>query len=148
MNSNCKFSWIFTTVIAFASLWGACAETQGQGIAAKANPLPHYVVGPPNSSKINQGLCFRELFEKPDQWEKARALTDALLYSDMMFKDFSDEELKTWFAQMHQWKIKLELEVGAIKEWGVTGENTFRIQKPKWDRIQSLGGGYLFHRHG
>jgi len=127
--------------IALVSLLFPSQATKAQQVVAPANPLPRYVVGPPNSSKLNKGLCFRELFEKPDQWKEARALTDALLYADWSFKDFTDAELKTWFAQMKQWNIKLELEVGGVKEWGgKTGESTFKIQKPNWDRLQSLGG--------
>jgi len=128
------------TVLAVASLWLACPATNAQVPMAAPNPLPHYVVGPPNSHAINKGLCFRELFEKPDQWKETQALTDALLYADWGFNDFTDAELKTWFGQMQQWNIKLELEVGGVKPWGVTGEGTFRKQKPGWDRIQRLGG--------
>ena len=125
----------FLAILSFSSI--ACAQLP---VAPKTNPLPRYVVGPPNSHKINQGLCFRELFEKPDQWKETRALTDALLYAGQRFTDFTDAELKAWFAQMQQWNIKLELEVGAIKEWGVTGEGTFLKQRAAWNRLQSLGG--------
>jgi hypothetical protein len=41
---------------------------------------------------------------------------------------------------MQQWKIKLAMEVGAIKEWGQTGEVTFSKERPMWERIQRLGG--------
>jgi len=111
-----------------------------QPVAGTSNPLPRYVIGPPNSDEINKGLCFRELFEHPDEWKETRALTDALLYADRTFNEFTDAELKVWFGQMQQWNIKLELEVGGIKPWGVTGEGTFRKQKPKWDRLEQLGG--------
>ena len=71
-------------------------------------------------------------------------MTDALLYADWAFDQFTDAELTTWFAQMKQWGIKLELEVGAIKGWGeLTGKGTFIRQKPRWDRIQRLGG-YIY----
>ena len=106
-----------------------------------ASTLPRYVVGPPNRDRVNRGLSFRELFEKPDEWKETRALTDALLYADWSFREFTDDELRSWFAQMQRWNIKLELEVGGVKEWGgATGESTFKAQKPMWDRLQRLGG--------
>jgi len=128
--------------LALVSIGFSSSSTKAQQAPTPipTNPLPRYVVGPPNSHKLNKGLCFRELFEKPDQWKETRALTNALLYADWAFNEFTDAELKTWFAQMQQWNIKLELEVGGIKPWGVTGEGTFRKQKAAWDRIQSLGG--------
>jgi len=126
--------------IALVSLGFTCSKINAQPVANADNPLPHYVVGPPNGHAINKGLCFRELFEKPDQWKEARALTDALLYADWTFCEFTDSELKAWFAQMNQWKIKLELEVGAIKDWGPTGALTFKRQQPMWNRLQRLGG--------
>ena len=33
----------------------------------------------------------------------------------------------------------MELEVGAVKEWGPTGEATFNAESPMWDRFQRLG---------
>ena len=93
---------------------------------------------------MNQGLCFRELFEHPEQWTQARAITGSLLYADWAFREFSDAELASWFAQMQQWNVRLELEVGGVKEWGAgTGQSTFDSQKPEWDRIQRLGGNIM-----
>ena len=109
-------------------------------LAAPASALPLYVIGPPNSQKINEGLCFRELFEHPDEWKQTRAITNALLYADWPFREFSDADLTTWFGQMRDWNMKLELEVGGIKPWGVTGEGTFTKEKKNWDRILRLGG--------
>jgi hypothetical protein len=65
---------------------------------------------------------------------------DVLLYADHNFKQFSDDDLRLWFGRLREWKIRLGLEVGAIKEWGQTGEITFTRQRPTWDRIKSLGG--------
>jgi len=116
------------------------SSTVAHAQQAPANPIARYVIGPPNSDKTNHGLCFRELFEHPDDWKQTRSLTDALLYADWSFQEFSDAELTAWFAQMHQWNIKLELEVGGIKPWGRSGEGTFTKQKPRWDRLERLGG--------
>jgi len=144
--SNVRRSgWRFAASLALvlAGFAGSAASsTYGAGeVGPTANRLPLYVVGPPNRHGVNEGVCFRELFEKPDQWKETRALTNALLYADWAFKDFTDAELGNWFGQMRQWNIRLELEVGGVKEWGgKTGESTFNAQKPMWDRIQRLGG--------
>lgn len=90
---------------------------------------------------FQDGLCFRELFEHPDQWEKTRGMIDVLEYADhRMDKQFSDAELMSWFAMMKQWNLKLALETGAVKPWGTTGAKTFGIEKKKWDRYRQLGG--------
>jgi len=107
-----------------------------------SNPLPLVVMGPPD---IENGRCFRELFEHPDQWKNTRSVIDELPFPEHGFNDknFTDDELKAWFAQMQKWGIKLELEVGAVKEWGITGEGTFKGERATWDRIVRLGGGRL-----
>jgi hypothetical protein len=87
------------------------------------------------------GRSLRALFEHPDDWRETRSLVDVLFYTDLNFnKQFKDDELRGWFAQLQQWKIKLAMEVGAVKEWGQTGEKTFSIERPMWERIQRLGG--------
>jgi len=103
--------------------------------------VPFRVAGPPGA---NNGICFRELFEHPDQWKDARSHIDMLLYAGQHFSpgknsQFTDTELKAWFAQMQLWNLKLELEVGAVKEWGPTAEQTFTAEHPAWDRILGLG---------
>lgn len=100
---------------------------------ARADPtLPRLVIDPP-------GDGFRQLFEHPDQWQRARAMTDELLYADHNLARFSDSDLKEWFAMMRNWHIPLELEVGAIKGWGPTAEDTFHAEQPMWNRFIRLG---------
>lgn len=41
---------------------------------------------------------------------------------------------------LNKWGLRLELEIGAIKPWGTTGEKAFRVQSPAWNRLQRLGG--------
>src|SRR5580693_9896501 len=87
------------------------------------------------------GKSLRALFEHPDDWRETRSLVDVLFYTDLNFnKQFKDDELRGWFAQLQQWKIKLAMEVGAVKEWGPTGEKTFSVERPMWERIERLGG--------
>jgi hypothetical protein len=62
-------------------------------------------------------------------------------YSDLNInKQFTDDQLRAWLPMLKSWGIKLTLEVGAIKPWGQTGEKTFKIERPLWDRVQRLGG--------
>ena len=87
------------------------------------------------------GKCFRELFEKPDEWRQTRQNIDVLGYADLNFnKHFSDEQLQAWLPKLDAWGIKLGLEVGAIKGWGPTGEKAFQAEQPIWQRIERLGG--------
>lgn len=98
---------------------------------------PTVWMGPPS---YGNGRCFRELFEKPDDWKQTRAAIDVLMYADhRLHKQFSDPELRAWFALLKQWKLKLCLEVGAVKPWGLTGQKTFAVQRPMWDRFKRLG---------
>lgn len=114
-------------------------SANAQGLKAPASPTPPTVwISPPG---IDNGKFLRELFEHPDEWKDTRSLVDVLFYTDLNFqKQFTDSELGAWFPMLKGWNIKLALEVGAIKEWGVTGEKTFNAERPLWERIQRLGG--------
>jgi hypothetical protein len=95
-------------------------------------------MGPPG---YDNGKCFRELFEKPEQWKETRSSIDVLCNTDLHFnKQFTDAELSAWFAMMRDWHLRLGLEVGSVKPWGQTGGKTFGIEKPMWERIERLGG--------
>ena len=99
---------------------------------------PAVWMGPPS---YDNGKCFRELFEHPDAWKETRSRIDVLMYADhCLNQQFTDGELPRWFALLRQWKLKFELEVGAVKPWGPTGEKTFNVQRTTWDRVQRLGG--------
>ena len=100
-------------------------------------PKPTVWIGPPG---VENGKSLRAMFEHPDEWKETRSMVDGLLYADHNFKQFSDDDLRLWFSRLREWKLRLTLEVGAIKEWGITGEITFTRQRPTWDRIQNLGG--------
>jgi len=105
-------------------------------LAAPPVPRPEVWLGPP---AFNKGL--RQLFEHPDEWKETRSLIDVLFYSDLNFrKQFTDDELKMWLPKLQEWNIKLGMEVGAIKPWGPTGEETFGKERANWERIERLGG--------
>ncbi len=58
-------------------------------------------------SCYDNGKCFRELFEKPDEWKETRALIDELLYTDLNLKrQFTHEELQAWLPRLKEWNIK------------------------------------------
>jgi hypothetical protein len=100
--------------------------------------LPTVWIGPPG---VENGKSLRAMFEHPDEWKQTRSMVDGLLYADHnLNRQFSDEDLRLWFSRLREWKLRLGLEVGAIKEWGTTGAITFSRERPMWDRFQSLGG--------
>ena len=89
----------------------------------------------------DDGRHFRELFAHPEQWQDTRARVDVFFCADLHTKKyFTDAELRGWFAQLKQWKLKFALEVGAIKPWGQTGAKAFATDRPIWERLQQLGG--------
>jgi hypothetical protein len=126
-----------TCTVALAILI-ATVVTFRSATAQSPQPLPLVVMGPPD---IENGRCWRELFEHPDQWAQTRAVINELLFPDhgLTNRNFTDAEMRAWFAQMQKWGLKLELETGAIKPWGVTGEGTFNRERFQWDHILSLG---------
>ena len=73
---------------------------------------PGVWIGPPG---VENGKALRALFERPDEWKQTRSMVDGLLYADHNFKQFSDEDLHLWFGRLREWKLRLMLEVGAIK---------------------------------
>jgi hypothetical protein len=103
-----------------------------------APPKPTVWIGPPGR---DNGRALRELFEHPDEWKETRSLVDGLFYTDLQFqKQFTDEELGKWLPMLAQWNIKLGLETGVVKEWSLSGEKTFHIERKIWDRLERLGG--------
>ena len=111
-----------------AASGGNVFAADGQSAAG----LSRLVISPPAGT-------IRDLFVHPQAWQQTRAMTGAILYADHSLARASDEELRTWFAAMRTWNIRLALEVGAIKEWGPTADATFRAEAPLWDRFIRLG---------
>jgi hypothetical protein len=106
-------------------------------MAQAPKPQPTVWMAPPG---IENGKSLRDLFEHPEAWKETRSLVDVLMYTDLNFKrQFNDDELRRWFGQLKDWNIRLAMEVGALKEWGMTGEKTFAAERPIWDRLQGLG---------
>lgn len=133
--SSKHWSDLFTVSLVALCLVAPQAIAQAQATTNSAHP--EVWMGPPASEN---GKCLRELFAHPEKWQQTRALIDGLLYADHhLNRQFTDDELRSSFADIQKWQIKFSLEVGAIKEWGITGTNTFAKQRPMWDRFQRLG---------
>src|SRR4051794_12135796 len=75
---------------------------------------PTVWIGPPG---VEKGKALRALFEHPEEWKQTRTLVDGLLTTGNHLNQFSDDELRLWFGRLHEWKLRLMLEVGAVKEW-------------------------------
>jgi hypothetical protein len=128
---NKIISWL--TLLVFAAAGSPCGA-----IAQNSRSRPEVWMMP---SCRDNGRAVRELFTNAAAWSETRALVDVFGCTDLNIdRLFSDDELRDWLAKIGEWHIKLGLEVGAIKPWGETGAKTFAIEKPKWDRIEKLGG--------
>lgn len=97
----------------------------------------------PLISRVNLGLpSHRELMDlitHEGQWTRLRNVVTGLTHADHGFAHVSDPDLILIFLKLRQWGISLELEVGAVKEWGVTGRGTFLKEVDYWRRISRLG---------
>lgn len=132
-------AWLLLgALIGLAAPLGQAQAQPAGGAAARSASRPELWMGPP---EIDNGRCFRELFEKPEAWRETRALVDVLMYADHNLKrHFTDEELRPWLAQLQLWNVKFALEVGAVKPWGLTGQKCFDADRPSWERVRRLGG--------
>jgi hypothetical protein len=128
MTSLSKCRRVFELILA-----GTATVAMAQSPAQK----PAVWIAPPG---IDNGKALRAMFEHPEGWSRTRELVDVLLYTDHNMNRFSDDDLRRWFGMMREWNLRLGLEVGAVKEWGLTGDDTFRKETPMWDRLQKLGG--------
>ena len=79
---------------------------------------------------FDEGKCFRELFEHEDGWTDTRSDIDVLMYADHhLNRQFSEDDLRTWFLQIQEGRLKFALEVGpsnpgAISEASRLGPGT------------------------
>ncbi|MEN6346906.1 MAG: hypothetical protein ABFE16_16500 [Armatimonadia bacterium] len=109
----------------------------GQPATSATVARPSLAMYPPSQ---DHARGFRELFDQPEAWSKTRQILDSIGFADhVLNREFRDDELRSMFGRLREWGLKLELEVGAVKEWGPTGEKAFNAQVPMWDRFQGLG---------
>ncbi len=136
-NHTSSTPWSDLVTVSLFALFLVTPQASAQAPATTNSARPEVWMGPPASEN---GKCLRELFAHPGQWQQTRALIDGLLYADhQLNRQFTDDELRSYFSDIQKWQIHFSLEVGAIKEWGITGTNTFTKQRPMWDRFQRLG---------
>jgi hypothetical protein len=105
--------------------------------AARTQPdirIPALIIGPPNDGQL------QDILDHPDQWRAVHRQVGGIIHADHNFNAVSDDTLRRWFASMAEQGLKLELEVGAIKEWSPNSGRTFEIEKLIWDRVNRLGG--------
>lgn len=130
--------WPVALAIVLIAMAAGRLAAEAPGAARGGGTRPAVWMIPPS---FDDGKAFRALFEQPDQWRETRSMIDVLGYSDLnVNKQFSDEQLRAWFAKLREWKLKFALEVGAIKPWAATGEKCFNVERPMWDRVERLGG--------
>lgn len=89
---------------------------------------------------LPRGDRFTELFENAGQWPRTREILTGVGFADHVLNNrYSDEQLQNGFREIRRMGLGLALEVGAVKEWGTTGEKVFAIQRKFYDRFLSLG---------
>lgn len=106
-------------------------------VCAADAPRKEVWMMPPGSDKAQ---ALRELFTHPEQWAETRRSVTVIGCTGNHLKNFSDEELREWLPALRRWGLRLGLEVGAVKEWGVTGRRTFEAERKQLDRVKALGG--------
>jgi len=97
---------------------------------------------------------YSELFASPEQWSEARWRINVFkFYTQNVLNDpcsiCGDNTLGTFvdvqaFRKLTDWGIAISVEVGAVKEWGCTGEEEFRVAKAAIQNIQANGGTITF----
>jgi hypothetical protein len=101
---------------------------------------------------------FPELFTKPEQWSEARSLIDVFKFHTQDVYDYpidhpcticGDNTLNAFidvqaFQKLTEWGLTVDIDVGAVKEWGCTGKEEFRVAKTAIDNVQRNGGTVSF----
>ena len=106
--------------------------------AEPARKVPAFILGPPG---IKEGQAIRELADQPEQWAKVRSRIGAMHYADHVLhrQNNDDAALTELLGKFRKMNLPLQLEVGAVKEWGKTGAEAFGKQKPMWERFLRCG---------
>lgn len=120
--------WRMVPFLTTAIVWSGCLMP-----ASAAPSLPHIII----NASSNQG--FKDLFLKDTEWTATRAGVNGFLAVPNTFKSFSDDDLQLMGRKLKDWKMTMDLEVGAIKEWSTDGEKSFQLQKSVFDRLTNHG---------
>jgi hypothetical protein len=76
------------------------------------------------------------MFHTPSQWREARQYVSGIVRADHSLGEVNDKELVFWLERMREWHLGLELEVGAIKQWSIRGDETYWKEVGHWDRAE------------
>ena len=97
---------------------------------------------------------YPELFTRPEQWSAARSQVNVFKFYTQNVLEYpcticGDNTLKALvdanaFRKLTEWGIAIGVEVGAVKEWGCTGSEEFRVAKEAIQNIQANGGIVTF----
>ena len=95
-----------------------------------------------------------DLFTKPEAWTAARQRIDVFKFytqnllnapcticGSNILNAFTDIDA---FRKLTEWGIAIGAEVGAVKEWGCTGDEEYRVAKEVMDNVQANGGKVTF----
>ena len=83
---------------------------------------------------------FSELMNNLDQWPQTLAAIDTIGFAaHRLTQDYTNEEREAGFAKLQELGVSLALEVGAIKEFTLTGVNTFFAQTIMWQDLLEQG---------
>ncbi len=93
---------------------------------------------------------YADLFMKPEQWSAARSRINILKFYTQNVLEYpcvicGDDTLRAFvtvdaFRKLTEWGIAIGVEVGAVKPWGCTGTEEFRVIKEVIGNIQVHGG--------
>ena len=93
---------------------------------------------------------YPDLFTEPEQWSIARSRINVFKFYTQNVLEYpcaicGDNTLSAFvdvqaFQKLTEWGIAISVEVGAVKEWGCTGKEEFRVAKEVIENIQANGG--------
>ena len=93
---------------------------------------------------------YPDLFTKPEEWSVARSRIDVFKFYTQNVLEYpcaicGENTLSTFvdvqaFQKLTEWGIAISVEVGAVKEWGCTGEEELRVAKETIHNIQANAG--------
>ena len=101
-------------------------------------PVPKFLIAPPTLEN-RDGTPLRLMAEHPEQWAECRKHVDAILYADHnLYRQFLDDD-PGLTELIRKLDLPFQLEVGAVKEWGITGAEAFEKQYRQWERFRKCG---------
>jgi hypothetical protein len=120
-------------------------------ITPMPTPMPSDLVwfGPNMGS-----LDYAELFTRPEQWSEARSRINVFKFHTQNVLPYpcticGDNTLDTLveakaFQALTEWGIPIDVDVGAVKEWGCNGTEEFRVTRETIRNIRANGGEVMF----